>query len=498
MSTVTLNIDVHSDEHIYMQIYKYIRSEIESGALPFNSRLPSTRHLAAHLQVSRNTIDMAYGQLLDEGYIESYPKKGFFVSDIESLVPAFSNKTAVPNPKMSKTDHFADRHTISLNNHSDFKSHIDDHSKDSAAYTDYQYDFSPYGIDLENFPFGTWRKIARDIYYDDRNFALFQSGHRQGDEDFRTAIANYLHQSRGVRCSADQIIVGAGTEYLLILLAQILGSDSIFAMEDPSYRRSYEILHKMGYPIRPIPLDKNGMSITKLRKTDATVAYVTPSNHFPLGIVMPIKRRLELLNWAFEDHKRYIIEDDYDSEFRYKGKPIPSLQSINRNEKVIYLGTFSKAIAPAIRISYLVLPKPLLEIYKTNMSFYASTVARTEQRQLTNFITQGCFERHLNRMRNIYKAKRDYLLQAFAPYQHRVKISGENSGLHLLLTFIDGRTANDITAAAKNAGIHLMDVSSYYIAPEHMNMKNTVILGYGALSMEQLKTQTECLLRILF
>ena len=254
----------------------------------------------------------------------------------------------------------------------------------------------------------------------------------------------------------------------------------------------------MSYNCIPVSMDKNGMKVTELEKSGADIAYVTPSHQYPTGVIMPIRRRMELLKWACEEQGRYIVEDDYDSEFRYKGKPIPSLQSINRNEKVIYLGTFSKAIAPAIRISYLVLPKPLLDIYKTNMSFYASTVARTEQRQLTNFITQGCFERHLNRMRNIYKAKRDYLLQAFAPYQHRVQISGENSGLHLLLTFIDGRTANDITAAAKNAGIHLMDVSSYYIAPEHMHMKNTIILGYGALSMEQLKTQTEYLLRILF
>jgi len=472
MSIVTLNIDTNSDEHIYMQIYKYIKAEIESGALPCNSRLPSTRHLAAHLQVSRNTIDMAYGQLLDEGYIESSPKRGFFVCDIESLVPAFSEKDL---PASAVTIH-----------------------NDTAGPSETVYDFSPYGIDLESFPFATWRKIARDIYYDDRNFALFQSGDRQGDPDFRAAIASYLHQSRGVRCDTRQIIIGAGTEYLLMLLSQILGRQSIFAMEDPSYRRSYEILHNMGFPIRPIPLDKNGISIEALRKSDASIAYVTPSNHFPLGIVMPIKRRLELLNWAFEDNNRYIIEDDYDSEFRYRGKPIPSLQGINRNEKVIYLGTFSKAIAPSIRISYMVLPKPLLDIYYHTMAFYASTVARTEQRQMTDFMTHGCFERHLNRMRNIYKAKRDFLLQAFAPYQKQVRISGADSGLHILLTFTDGRNAAQIISLASEHGIRLMDLSGYYIAPQHMKQKNTVILGYGALSMKQLKKQTEYLIQVLF
>lgn len=472
MSKITLNIDVSQGGYIYMQIYNYIKSEIENGTLPYNSRLPSTRNLASHLQVSRNTIDMAYGQLMDEGYIEAYPKRGYFVSDIKNLLPAFSNKLTPAQEVKTSPLEITDQKFL--------------------------YDFSPYGIDLENFPFATWRKIARDIYYDDRNFALLQSGQRQGDEDFRLAISEYLHQSRGVRCQTEQIIVGAGTEYLLLLLSQLLGKNSIFAMEDPSYMHSYEILKQIGCPIRPIPLDQYGMDVGILKNTDANIAYVTPSHHFPLGIVMPIKRRMELLKWSFENNNRYIIEDDYDSEFRYKGKPIPCLQGINHNEKVIYLGTFSKAIAPSIRISYMVLPKPLLETYHQSQSFYANTVARTEQRLITNFMQQGSFERHLNKMRNIYKSKRDYLVEAFAPYQKQLRMSGENSGLHMLLTFIDGRNAKDVITLAASHKIHIYDLSNYYINPQNINHKSTVILGYGALSMKQLKTQTELLIKILF
>ena len=196
----------------------------------------------------------------------------------------------------------------------------------------------------------------RDILYDDRNTRLFEAGHCQGDEDLRQAIASYLHQSRGAVCSPDQIIVGAGTDYLILLLSQILGPDTVFAMENPSYMQSYRILTHLNFNAVPIPLDRFGMDIQKLNASPANVAYVTPSHHFPMGIVMPIKRRQELLTWAGREEDRYIIEDDYDSEFRYKGKPIPSLQGIDSGQKVIYLSTFSKAIAPSIRMGYLVLP----------------------------------------------------------------------------------------------------------------------------------------------
>ncbi len=469
MSMFTFNIDTHSGVHIYTQIYQYIRHEIESGSLACHSKLPSTRGLAAHLQVSRNTVDMAYGQLMDEGYIEAMPKRGYFVCDIENLMP--------PIAAGAKTSDYKPEKKI----------------PGSSPYV-----FSPYGVDLENFPFNTWRKIAKDILYNGQNTELFQAGPSCGDQDFREAIAGYLHQSRGVICSPDQIIVGAGADYLLILLSQLLDNDSIYAIEDPSYLQAYKTLTNLGKKTYPVPLDKNGMSIDSLRQSGADIAYVTPSHQFPLGIIMPIKRRLELLRWAYESERRYIIEDDYDSEFRYKGKPVPSLQGIDRHGRVIYAGTFSKAIAPSIRISYLVLPPGLLEKYRQRLSYLANTVARTEQKQMTEFIVRGYFERHLNRMRNIYKSKRDYILQQLAPYAGHIAVSGENSGLHMLLTFRDGRNAQDILLTAQKANIRLFDLSSYYIRPEHCTLPHTVILGYGALSESRLKTQLPLLCSALF
>lgn len=465
---ITPIIDPASKIPVYTQIYKYIKKEIETGHLTFHDKLPSTRTLSAHLQVSRNTIDMAYGQLIDEGYIEARPKRGFFVCDISS------NLMSIP-------------------------ASIPEQPQPQASTITYDYEFSPYGVDLENFPYGTWRKTMRDILYDDRNTALFEAGPRQGDIDFRQAIADYLHQSRGVSCTPEQIIVGAGVDYLLLLLSQILGRKTIFAMENPSYMKAWRILTHLDFQVVPVALDKYGMDINTLRESPANVAYITPSHHFPMGIVMPIKRRQEILAWACESNDRFIIEDDYDSEFRYKGRPIPSLQGIDTHQKVIYLGTFSKAIAPSMRISYLVLPPALLKIYRQEYSFYSNTVPRTEQKQMTEFIRQGHFQRHLNRMRNIYKSKRDYILKVLEPYSPQIQISGENSGLHLLIRFKDGRSEEELLAQAEKNRLHLFGISQYMTqmpVPKHLT--STIILGYASLTFRQLQQGMERFIQCYF
>lgn len=467
MSIFTFSIDMQSKKHIYIQIYEYIKEEIKSGYLKYNTKLPSIRLLSQHLQVSRNTIEMAYGQLMDEGYIIALPKRGYFVCDIKNYVlsvkPSWSHQTRV-EPKAEKT-------TL--------------------------VEFSPYGVDLENFPYSTWRKVMKDILYDDRNDYLFEAGHPQGDIEFRQAIAAYLHQSRGVNCDAGQIIVGAGVDYLIILLSQILGEDTHFAIENPSYMQAYRILSHLGFRITPVSLDNYGMTTQILKESTANVAYVTPSHHFPLGIVMPIKRRLELLAWANEGDERYVIEDDYDSEFRYKGKPIPSLQGIDSNDKVIYMGTFSKAIAPSMRISYIVLPKRLLEKYKKNYAFYSNTVPRIEQHQLTEFMNRGYFERHLNRMRNIYKNKRDLILQKLSPHRSKIKISGENSGLHMLIEFPQESSEAFILQKAEAAGLKLIGLSEYYTNPSEATNKPTILLGYANLKENWIQKNLEIFINTL-
>lgn len=471
MSVITFNIDTHSKEPIYMQIYDYICAEIRSGNLRPGDRLPSSRQLSVHLQVSRNTVDMAYGQLNAEGYIESRPKQGYYICDITNHIPAIfpSDAPAVPP------------------------------SPRPASPSSVCFDFNPNGIDLEYFPYNIWKKTMKDILYNDSQDNLLLPGDPQGDLGLRQAIAGYLHQSRGVRCDASQVIVGAGTDFLLILLYQLLGAKAVYAVENPGYFQAYQVLSHIGASTVPVSMDGSGIHMDDLYHSGASVAYVMPSHHFPTGIVMPIKRRLELLAWAGNCPDRYIIEDDYDSEFRYKGRPIPSLQGIDTSGHVIYMGTFSKALTPAMRVGYMVLPPSLLSRYRQQLSFYSSSVSRSEQKFLTLFIRRGQFERHLNRMRNVYKEKRDYILKAFQPYRQFLTISGENSGLHMLLHFKDGRTTTQLLSQAAEQGIRLYQVSDYSMDTRSSSaFDDHIILGYAALPMDRLETGLSRLLDVWF
>ena len=309
---ILVPMDSGDKRPLYEQIYAYIRREIRRGSLGYGERLPSTRVLAENLKVSRSTTQMAYEQLLAEGYIEAVPYKGYFVARMEELVdmePGGNGEMAL----------------------------------EAAVEPDRgcRIDFSPRGIDLDSFPYNTWRKLSRDTLVDD-NKEFFLSGDPQGEPGLREAVRGYLHAARGVECATDQIIIGAGSEYLLMLLSRILGRDHRIAMENPTYKQAYRVLCSAGYPVCPVGMDASGMNPGLLEESGADIAYVMPSHQYPTGIVMPVGRRQELLKWAAGGGGRYLVEDDYDSEFRYKGKPVPALQGLDRKERVIYLGTFSK------------------------------------------------------------------------------------------------------------------------------------------------------------
>lgn len=448
-------LDSRSKKPLYEQIYSHICAEIRSGALKAGDRLPSTRVLAEHLKVSRSTTQMAYDQLLAEGYMEARPCRGYFVSHLEELVETGPSGTE---------------------------------EMQTAAELDagWRVDFSPRGIDLDSFPYHVWRKLSRNTLVDD-NKEMFHSGDHQGEPGLREAIRSYLHSARGVNCSTEQIIVGAGSEYLLMLLSQILEGKHVIAMENPTYKQAYRVFHSLGYEVCPVEMDANGMEPSILSESGANVAYVMPSHQFPTGVVMPVGRRQELLKWAVEEAGRYIIEDDYDSEFRYRGKPIPALQGMDRSGKVIYLGTFSKCIAPAIRVSYLVLPKPLLVRYRSQTSFYASTVSRIDQNILYQFLSQGYFERHLNRMRAIYKTKHDLLIELIEPLKEQFEIRGEHAGIHILLTSKYNRSEQELISLAAEAGVKVYGLSSYFIHPEHNHRSATVVLGYASLNEDAIR-----------
>ena len=429
MNELTINLKTKSDMPLYEQIYRHIKTEIQSGRIACREKLPSTRALSRHLEVSRSTVELAYEQLLSEGYIESEPCKGFFAAQLEGLYQ------------------FAELNMVSK-------------AGEKTEKKKYRYDFSPRGIDLSSFPYNVWRKLSKEILVDDRT-DLFRLGNSQGEEGLRNAIRNYLYQARGVNCQPEQIIVGAGNDYLLMLLSMVMGEQRKVAFENPTYKQAYRLFRNLSCEVMTIDMDKYGMEVSKLCESNADTAYVMPSHQYPLGIVMPIKRRMELLRWAGESEERYIIEDDYDSEFRYKGRPIPALQGYDMNDKVIYLGTFSKSLAPAIRISYMVLPKRLLTAYNEKCRFLSSTVSKVDQFIIQRFIEEGYYERHLNKMRALYKNRHDILMAGLKPLLTRCSISGEHAGVHLLLTFPSGEKEKELIRQAEEKEIRVYGLSEY-------------------------------------
>lgn len=454
MNELTINLKIKSDMPLYEQIYRHIKAEIQSNRIACGEKLPSTRALSKHLEVSRSTVELAYEQLFSEGYIESEPCKGFFVAQLEGVYQFLPNNLT---PKVEKQE----------------------------QKKKYRYDFSPRGIDLDSFPYHVWRKLSKEILVDDQT-DLFRLGNPQGEEGLRNAIQNYLYQARGVNCLPEQIIVGAGNDYLLMLLRMIVGEGRKVAFENPTYKQAYRLFQNFSYEVMTIDMDQHGMEVSKLCESDADTAYVMPSHQYPLGIVMPIKRRMELLKWAGGSEERYIIEDDYDSEFRYKGRPIPALQGYDVNDKVIYLGTFSKSLAPAIRISYMVLPKRLLADYNRKCRFLSSTVSKVDQLIIQRFIEEGYYERHLNKMRALYKNRHDVLMSELKPLLKRCSISGEHAGVHFLLSFPKGEKEEELIRQAAEKEVRVYGLSEYYI-DEQKETTTTILLGYANMSGEAIQ-----------
>lgn len=450
---LTIELKQEKKEPFYEQIYKYIREEIRNGSLKKQDRLPSSRGLAAHLSISRNTVDMAYTQLLSEGYIESIPKKGYYVCELE---------TSLTEERL-----------------------IDDWIEEENTEKQWIVDFSPNGVDMENFPYNQWRKLTREAMITD-NSELFQSGDPQGDLELRKTIRLYLHQSRGVNCQENQILLGAGSDYLLLLLGMLLEKEKKIAFEAVAYPQAYKVFQSLGFQSVNIPIDSHGMKVQELEHSGCEIAYVTPSHQYPTGIVMPISRRLKLLSWANEKEGRYIIEDDYDSEFRYHGRPIPALQGNDRKGNVIYLGTFSKGIAPAIRVSYMVLPQMLYRKFKEKLAFLSCTVSRIDQTVINRFMKEGYYERHLNKMRGIYRAKHDCLLQELKNFGEGLQVFGESAGLHLLVRLKTEQSDKELAALAAEQGIKVYPLSDYE-SKFSFYSEPVLILGFARLSEKEIR-----------
>lgn len=446
--------DLGSDS-LYGYLYKCIKNDILNGTLAPGERLPSKRSFAKHLNISTITIENAYAQLLAEGYIYSIPKKGYYAADIS--VGAAQAPAALPEPK----------------------------GEPPAG--NYFADFTSNQTHPDTFPFSIWAKLLREVI-GAHSPELMENSPSGGVLPLRQAIASHLKEFRGMSVRPEQIIVGAGTEYLYGLLIQLLGHGKIYGVEDPGYQKISAIYRSNQVACRHIPMDKHGACIGQLEGLGVDVAHISPSHHFPTGIVTPIGRRYELLGWAAGNDGRYIIEDDYDCEFRFMGRPIPSLQSIDVMEKVIYINTFTKTLASTIRISYMALPGHLMDRFHKNMGFYSCTVSNFEQYTLARFLQDGHFERHINRMRNFYHNQRDILLKCLknSPLSSRIKIMEEDAGLHFLMWVDTAIPDGVILQRAKSLGLGMAALSQYYYQGCPLG-EHTFIMNYSSIAPERME-----------
>ena len=437
---------------LYEQLYRCIKDDILAGRLTAEEKLPSKRALAAHLEVSVITVKNAYEQLMAEGYICGREKRGYYVSPVQR--PLAAQQTAGGLPPLPEPS--------------------------------WEMDLVTNSIAAEDFPFTVWARLMRQTILE-QGTGLLYAMPPQGAPELRRAIAAYLRQFRGMAVDAGQIIIGAGTELLYSMLVQLLGRDKRYAVEDPGYGKIARIYRSNQAEVSYIPLDSGGLSVAALEGAGADVVHISPSHHYPTGLVMPIARRQELLHWAEQGPDRFILEDDYDSEFRFVGRPIPTLFSVDEGGRVIYLNTFSKTIAPSIRISYMVLPRRLLAAFREKLGFYACTVSGFEQYTLARFMAEGYYEKHLNRMRKRYHQKRDAVIACIrsGPLAHRVRITEEDAGLHFLMTLDTALPDGALRRLAEERGLRLAMLSEYYrdraAAPPHV-----LVVNYSGIDMEKL------------
>ena len=435
---------------LYEALYRCIRRDILSGALAPGQKLPSKRALAENLEVSKITVEAAYNQLLSEGYISSREKVGYFVEAAERPAPA-----AAPAEQSEPVPH------------------------------DPVLDLT--GSGTVHFPFSVWTRLQREVILDYGEKLLLPLPN-QGILELRQAISHHLADFRGLYAPPENILIGAGTDFLYNLLIQLLGRDLTYAVEEPGYGKIRKVYAAGGVKCVSAPLDLRGVRPDSL--TGARVLHISPSHHFPTGLVTPVSRRTELLNWA-RDCDGYIIEDDYDSEFRFDAHPMPAMQSLDRAGRVIYMNSFSKTLAPSIRISYMVLPSELMTRFRRELGFYSCTVPSFEQYTLARFLSRGHFEKHINRMRKFYRSRRNRVIQMLqnCPFADRLTILEQDAGLHFLLKIDTALTDRELTDTLLSSGIRVHALSHYY----HETEVNTriLVINYALVGEEELTVAME-------
>lgn len=487
-------MESRGDLSLYEYLYRCIRHDIAHGKVEPGQKLPSKRALAKQLGVSLITIEAAYDQLAAEGYIRSRERCGYYACALAPAAQIGEPRSAQHRAETAKATVTSGRENHAANpngpqpvsqnggnpeSSTGYRPTIDpavlpsdagfvptingatSHLQNAPFNAPLLADFTHSTLATTMLPYSAWAKAVRRTLSDESAASLAEAASAAGSPELRSAIADHLRQYRGMGVSPDQVVIGAGSQTLYQLLVQLLGRTRCFAVEDPGYPLLTRMYEQQDAPVAHIGLDDSGIDIAALEASGASVAHIMPSHQFPTGIVTTAARRRELLNWAREGD-RYLIEDDYDSEFRMAGRPIPSLFGIDAAERVLYLNSFAKSLGAAFRMAYLVLPLQLAQRFREQLGFYASTVSPLDQLALARFIEQGHYDRHVNRLRTHARKTQDALVNALREaFGKRVAFAGLNDGLHFIMQLESERGERELAAAAEAAGIRIAPLSSF-------------------------------------
>lgn len=459
------NLEQRGEASLYEYVYQQIRDDIVAGRIAAGEHLPSKRTFASHLGISVITIENAYSQLLAEGYICSMPRRGYYACELPDA------------PVLASTAEGFDRDAAPAS----FGVH------DSYGQPEQFAALSPSALEAARL----WQSALRTTLTTEDEREIFSPAPAQGTARLRCAIAHHLRGTRGMNVNPDNIVIGAGAQLLDTMLVQLLGADKVYAVEDPGYLRLTRIYQAMGCKVRHVPLDGEGVNLNALLNTGADVLHLMPSHQYPTGLVTSIARRYALLSWAAERTGRYLIEDDFDCEFRLAGKPIPALASIDAAQSVIYTNTFSKSLSSALRLAYMVLPEELMERFRRELGFYASSVSSVDQVALARLLESGDYERHVNRVRVRAREARDGLTTLLRETFPAGEVSMEHAdaGLYCVLAPASENVGDGLIRAIADVGIPYVSIDDCLWATDGAMTPRTtrrVLIQYDDLSPQVL------------
>lgn len=476
MKTILPELDSQSSTPLYLQLYIYLKNAILNGNILPAEKLPSLRSLAKHLGLSLTTIELAYSQLLVEGYVESRPQSGFYVKQIGPGMEIPKNNTDDQNTRLPQRAGTVQK----------------DGFRDLWEQTLKDANIGYY--DISCFDFNKWKKCINKVLTEYPRL-LLREGNPKGESPLRYEISRYVYQSRGVICNPEQIVIGAGTQQIMGQLCTILNKMGIkhVAVEEPGYAPVRNTFRDRDFAITPVPVGKEGIKISKLPTNIRSAVYVNPSNQFPTGYVMPIGKRYELLHWA-ENNNSYIIEDDYDSELRYFGKPIPSLQGLDTGHRVIYLGSFSSTLFASIKISYMVLPSAMAEIFDCIVGDYTQTCSKAEQLTLAIYMEKGFYQTNIKKLRTLYSQKLQAAGAALNKYGSGfIRTVNSSSGINMLITVKSDKSSDVLCQEAADLGISTLPITTY--TEEVSPNSATLIFYYNQIPLKDMEQAMEALVK---